>query len=138
MGVKNTMSNDNGNKDKDGIITDKAELEKLLKQQKTPVIGPVKNLLKNTLLGSASCYLTGPPIPDFKPNRGGKRSILDQEVMCYLTGPRDLDEPEDIDLPDVSDDQDNGDDDQKDDGEKDNNKKDDDFDGIVTCYHMTE
>ena len=92
MAKKN--DNDNG-----GIITDKTELEKLLKQHK-PIKIPGINKIKK-LLEPASCYLTGPPLPDYD-----EKGIFDDDVtasdddekqtddapegaepMCYDMGP---------------------------------------------------
>ena len=86
----------NDKKDKDGIITDKNELEKLLKQRR-PVKLPGKNFFKK-LLEPVSCYLTGPPTSYDKPK---KSSILDDVAMCYFAGPPNIDTTEKIDLSEI-------------------------------------
>ena len=75
-------------KNKNGIITDKTELKKLLKKHRIHKKTLSDKILRK-FLGTPSCYLTGPPVFGDRPGRGGRKNNPepDIEMDCYLLGP---------------------------------------------------
>ena len=81
--------------EKDGIITDKEELEKKLKQHKRDK-KPISKRIKGLIMPEPpSCYLTGPS--DYNLGDDDDDENEDVEVDCYLISPDEPGDDETID-----------------------------------------